>query len=187
MLLEITVPFSPNLSFYRSDLDNTWREGQSRVQTCKILQRVVVCSADGGSRFDPLGYSSLLNSSEEGPQAALCPRQASFSSTPEKNITNERVFIRWNPSGTFRKMQYCVSMMLYFYLPHQTHTQTFSYSFQHFVAQWVTKWRLLSVRKGLSGPIWAISMWGQSARLQVLSPNRALGQLVCTPWNSFDA
>lgn len=94
MLLEITVPFSPNPSFYRSDIDNTWREGQSRVQTCKILQRVVVCSADGSSRFDPLGYSSLLNSSEEGPQATLCTRQASFSSTPEKNITNECVFIR---------------------------------------------------------------------------------------------
>lgn len=187
MLLEITVPFSPNPSFYRSDLDNTWREGQSRVQTCKILQRVVVCSADCSSRIDPLGYSSLLNSSEEGPQATLCTRQASFSSTPEKNITNECVFIRWNTSGTFGKMQCCVSMMLYFYLPRQTHTRTFSSSFQHFVAHLVTKWSLFSVGKGLSGPIWAISTWAQRARLQVLSPNRALGHLVCRPWNASDA
>jgi len=123
MLSEITLAFSPNPSFYRCDLDNTWREGQGRVQTCKILQRVVVCSVDGSSRFDPLGYSSVLNSSKESPQATLCTRQTSFSSTSEKNITNECVLIRWNPSGTFGKTLCSISIMLYFYLP--THTEFF--------------------------------------------------------------
>lgn len=125
----------------------------------------MVCSADGSSRFDHLGYSSLLNPSKESPQATLCTRQTSFSSTSEKNITNECVLIRWNSSGTFGKMQFSLFIMLYFYLCCPKHTHSFSSSFHHFVAFKATKWRLFSVGKALSG----VPMWAQRA---VLSPKR---------------